>query len=84
MRRFCFMAQKIEENSILTEVVNPNRQDSCGCGINVCTKEWMEKNPLDYNGTWWKVLIQDYFGVIVPFNTNGKIRCDTVKLLRRL
>lgn len=71
---------KIEPNAILEETVNYNRTNACGSGINVATLKWVEKN---YPGEIWKVLIKWEWlcGVCVPYNTDGKIRCERVQLL---
>ena len=71
----------IEPNSIITENVNFTRTDVCGCGINVAPLEWVKQN---YHGKKiWKVLIKWEWlvGVCVPYNTDGKIRCERVQLL---
>ncbi len=72
---------KIEAGSIIEENVNPNRTDLCGCGINVAPLEWVKKN---YTGDIWEVLIKWEWlaGVVVPYNTDGKIRCERVQLVR--
>ena len=56
------------------------RADACGCGINVAPLDWVRKN---YNGEIWKVLIRWEWmvGVCVPYNTDGKIRCERVELV---
>ena len=71
---------KIEPEAIITENVNFNRTELCGCGINVAPLEWVKKH---YNGVIWKVLIKWEWlcGVIVPYNTDGKIRCERVQLI---
>ena len=71
----------IAPNSIITETVNPNRTDNCGCGVNVATREWIANNT---QGVVWRVLIRWAWlpGVIVPYNTDGKIRCSRVELLQ--
>jgi len=60
--------------------VNANRTDVCGCGINVAPLEWVKRN---YKGVIWKVLIRWEWlaGVCVPYNTDGKIRCERVELV---
>lgn len=71
----------VEPNSIITENVNFTRTNDYGCGINVAPLEWVrEKFP---NQTIWKVLIKWEWlaGVCVPYNTDGKIRCERVQLL---
>ena len=72
---------KIEEGSVLEEVVNFNRVDLCGCGINVAPLAWVKENYK--TGDIWKVLIRWEWlaGVCVPYNTDGKIRCERVELL---
>ena len=71
---------KIERGSVIEEVVNANRTDVCGCGINVAPLEWVKRN---YKGVIWKVLIRWEWlaGVCVPYNTDGKIRCERVELV---
>ena len=71
---------KIEAGSIITETVNPDRCTDCGSGINVAPLDWVKKN---YKGDIWKCLIRFEWlaGVIVPFNTDGKIRCERVELV---
>ena len=70
----------ISPGSIITENVNHNRADCCGCGINVAPLEWVKR---EYSGDIWKVLIRFEWlvGVCVPYNTDGKIRCERVQLL---
>jgi len=71
---------KIAEGSIIEEVVNPLPTVKCGCGINVATKEWVEReciNPI------WKCLIRWEWlaGVVVPYHTKGQIRASKVQLI---
>ena len=75
---------KIEPGSVLTEVVNPDRTCSCGCGINVAPLSWVKDNAT--NGgrlSIWKVLIrwEWLMGVVVPFGSDGKVRCEKVELI---
>ena len=71
---------KIEENSIIEEVVNPLPTTKCGCGINVATKEWAERECINQI---WKCLIRWEWlaGVVVPYRTEGKIRASKVQLI---
>ena len=71
---------KIEVGSVIEEVVNPDRTCECGCGINVAPLEWVKRN---YSGDIWKVLIRwEWLAcVVVPYHTDGKIRCERVELL---
>lgn len=71
---------KIKPGSIITENVDFNRTNECGCGINVATLEWVRNH---HDGTVWKLLIEWPWlsGVVVPYNTEGKIRCEKARLL---
>lgn len=75
---------KIQPKSVITENVNANRTNTCGCGINVATLEWvLKKYPEE---EIWKVLIRWEWlcGVVVPYNTDGKIRCERVELVEMI
>ena len=71
---------KIEVGSVLEENVNFDRTNECGCGINVAPLEWVKR---EYSGEIWKVLIRWEWlcGVCVPYQSDGKIRCERVELL---
>ena len=71
---------EIKPGAVITENANMCRADMCGCGINVAPLEWVRKN---YKGEIWKVLIRWEWlvGVCVPYNTDGKIRCERVELV---
>ena len=71
----------ITPGSVIDEVVNECRTTMCGSGINVAPLEWVRR---EYPGkTIWKVLIRWEWlpGVCVPYNTDGKIRCERVELV---
>ena len=75
---------KIEPGSVLTEIVNPDRTCDCGCGINVAPLRWVKDNAT--NGgrlSIRKVLIrwEWLMGVVVPFGSDGKVRCEKVELI---
>ena len=72
---------KIVAGEVLTEVVNTSRTDDCGCGVNVAPLKMVKKAYL--NGDIWKCLIPWKWlaGVVVPYNTTGKIRCERIKLI---
>lgn len=72
----------IKAGSVLSEVVNPDRGTDCGSGINVARRGWGDFG----GGTLWKVLIRWAWlpGVIVPFGTDGKIRCERVELIEEV
>lgn len=73
---------EIVPGAILTETVNPDRCTECGSGINVAPLEWVKKEYPDKKPIW-KVLIKWEWlpGVVVPYMTDGKIRCEKVQLL---
>lgn len=70
----------IAPGAVIEETVNTNRTDICGCGINVAPLDWVKQK---YKTDIWKVLIRWEWlpGVCVPYNTDGKIRCERVQLL---
>ena len=72
---------KIEAGSVINETVNPDRCTDCGSGINVAPLGWVKKNYP--NKPIWKCLVRFEWlpGVIVPFGTDGKIRCERVELV---
>ena len=71
----------IKPGAIIEENVNFDRCRDCGCGINVAPLEWVERNYGHYD--IWKVLIRWEWlpGVCVPYNSDGKIRCERVELI---
>ena len=75
---------KIQPKSVITENVNANRTNACGCGINVATLEWVRREYSEEDV--WKVLIRWEWlcGVVVPYNTDGNIRCERVELVEMI
>jgi len=76
---------KIEKGSIITEICDPSRTINCGCGINVATLDWCQ-NPSNQNNPKpeiWKCLIRWEWAVsvVVPYNTDGKIRTEKLELI---
>lgn len=74
---------KIKAGSVISENVQFDRGNDCGCGINVATYEWV-RDHCDYRKRdIWKVLIRWEWlpGVCVPYSSDGKIRCERVELL---
>ena len=71
---------KIEPGSIIEETVNCDRTTECGCGINVAPLAWVKKYGCHRP---YKLLIRWEWlpGVVVPYNTDGKIRCSKVQIL---
>ena len=86
----------IREGSILNEVINSNRFEDCGAGINVSTLNWLDEHFLfaatlygfsakEKTGIWEVLIPFEWLsGVCVPYNTDGKIRCERVKLIKEL
>jgi uncharacterized protein YjbI with pentapeptide repeats len=74
----------IEEGSVLTEVVNSNITNNCGCGVNFGTKTFCKKNYPD--SVVWECLIpwERLADVIVPIHTDGKARTRWLQLLRKV
>ena len=75
---------KIEPGAIIDEVPNPDRCTECACGINVAPLKWAREYA--GGGSFWKVLIRWAWlpGVVVPYNTDGKIRCERVELVEKV
>ena len=71
---------KIEPGEIIEETVNCDRTTECGCGINVAPLEWVRRNGCNQP---YKLLIRWEWlpGVVVPYNTGGKIRCSKAQIL---
>ena len=71
---------KIEPGEIIEETVNCDRTTECGCGINVAPLEWVRRNGFNQP---YKLLIRWEWlpGVVVPYNTDGKIRCSKAQIL---
>ena len=74
---------KIESGSVIQEVVNPERTCDCGCGINVAPLDWVHDH---YDAQVWKLLIKWEWlpGVVVPYNTDGKIRCEKAMIIGKV
>ena len=71
---------KIEPGEIIEEVVNPDRTFGCGCGINVAPLEWVRND--NYKQPFKLLIRWEWLpGVVVPYNTDGKIRCSKAQIL---
>ena len=84
----CFCGQykppkewEIKPGAVISETVNPLRTCDCGSGINVAPFDWVRKNYPEKE--IWKVLIRWEWlpGVVCPYNSDGKIRCERVELV---
>ena len=72
----------IQQGSIITENVNFDRTNPCACGINVAPLEWVERNRYGVENIWKCLIRWEWLcGVCVPYNTDGKIRCEKVELI---
>ena len=71
---------KIEPGEIIEETVNCDRTIEYGCGINVAPLELVKKYGCNQP---YKLLIRWEWlpGVVVPYNTVGKIRCSKAQIL---
>ena len=71
---------KIEPGEIIKETVNCDRTTECGCRINVAPLEWVRRNGRNQP---YKLLIRWEWlpGVVVPYNTDGRIRCSKAQIL---
>lgn len=77
---------ELKPGAIISENVNANRTELCGCGINVAPLEWVKENKEYYRqdvDEIWKLLIRWEWacGIVVPYNTDGKIRCERAELI---
>ena len=72
---------KIKVGEVIEENVNFNRNNECGCGINVAPLKWVKNQTGDL--PIYKVLIRNEWlmGVCIPYLTDGKIRCERVEIL---
>ena len=74
---------KIEPQSFIEEVVNPDRCTECGSGVNFATREWIQSSSSARKFPVWKCLIhwEDMADVVVPYMTDGKARCARLQLI---
>ena len=75
---------KVEPGEIITEEVDFCRVNECGCGINAAPLEWVKRK---YSGKdIYKLLIKWEWlaGVVVPYNTDGKIRCARAQIIGKV
>jgi len=74
----------------ITEVPNPSRTCTCGCGVNFATKKWIKKEfNLKLKNNFVRIRRmylhwRDLPDVVVPYNTNGKARCARLEKGRLL
>ena len=71
----------IKPCEIITENCCTDRTNDCGCGVNVATLEWVQKNT---RGDVWKVRIPFGALIIVPYISNGKFRTEQCELIEQI
>ncbi len=75
----------IKNGSIIEDIVNLDRRTTCGYGINVATKKWIKRENPRTNKVWKCLIKWEWLpGVVVPYATNGKIRCERLMLLEEV
>jgi len=74
----------IRPGQYITEIVNRDCTNKCGCGINVAALKWIHANIL-YKPIW-KCAIEpmDLATAIVPYNTDGMFRVGRVRLIEEI
>jgi len=77
---------KIKPNAVIEEVVNPDRTNSCACGINFATLDWVKTEYMSRDVEIRRCYINpiDLAGVVVPYHTNGKARCARLVIGRKI
>ena len=74
----------ISIGSVIEEEVNPNRTTICGCGINVAPLDWV-RNEYPHRQVYKLLIRWEWLaGVVVPYNTDGQIRCARAEIIERL
>lgn len=75
---------KIEEGSYIEENVDTNRFECCGCGVNFGTLAYV-RSLYPYGEVWeCRIDFTDAAGIIVPYNSDGKARCERLYLTRKM
>lgn len=74
---------EIKPGSIIEEIVDTDHTCETGCGINVGTKDYVR---IHATKPVYKLLIiyEWLINVVVPFNTDGKIRCGKAMILGKV
>ncbi len=75
----------IAPGAILSEEVNFDRTNTCACGINVATLDWVKINS-ETNADIWKCRIRFLWliSAVVPYHTDGKFRVGRLELLEQV
>ena len=75
---------KIEPGAFLSEECSPYRTIDCACGVNFGTRAWCEDHYPDADLWLCRIRWIDLAGVVVPYNTDGKARCNRLELVENL
>lgn len=75
---------KVEPGEIITEEVNFCRTNEYGCGINAAPLKWVKRKYPEKD--IYKLLIKWEWlaGVVVPYNTDGEIRCARAQIIGKV
>jgi len=72
----------IKSGQEISETVNLLPTLDCACGVNVSTRNW---GRLSQDGVWRVLIKWEWLpGVVVPYNTDGKFRCERILLLEEI
>lgn len=72
----------ISPGSIIYENCDMNRCNPCSYGINVAPIEWIKKYNLGKKDIWRCEILDKWLAdVCVPYDTDGKIRCNKLRLI---
>lgn len=71
----------IEPGSFIEEVCNPCRTNECGSGISFSTPGWVLERASVSNIWRCRIHFADGPGIVVPYNTDGKARCERMEIL---
>lgn len=75
----------IEKDGIIEDVVDFDRRNTCGYGINVATKDWIKREDPKVNKVWKCLIKWEWLpGVVVPYATDGNIRSERLMLLEKV
>lgn len=71
--------------------LNQDRRHECGGGVHAATLDWIKRKfqyqlnkPSSSRTQVWKVFIPYESTIVVPYATDGKLRADRLKLLKRI
>lgn len=75
----------IKDGSIIEDIVHPDRANTYEYGINVATKWWIKGEDPNINKVWKCLIKWEWLpGVVVPYATDGGIRCERLMLLEEV